>query len=62
MTGELKTCSSCGAAIRWVLTNNGRRMPVDAATWQEGDERYLPERHISHFASCPNADKHRRAR
>jgi hypothetical protein len=24
------TCRSCGAAIRWVRTDNDRRMPVDA--------------------------------
>ena len=25
----MSQCSSCGAAIRWVVTEAGRRMPVD---------------------------------
>ncbi len=40
-------CKSCGASIFWIVTTFGRRMPVD------GDG-------LSHFATCPDAAKHRR--
>ncbi len=33
-------CRTCGAEIRWEVTKNGKRMPIDVAT---GD---------SHFATC----------
>jgi hypothetical protein len=39
-------CRSCGKAIYWVVTKNGKRAPYTA----EG---------ISHFADCPNAAQHR---
>ncbi|MHB1843233.1 MAG: hypothetical protein ACYCWW_00180 [Deltaproteobacteria bacterium] len=71
-------CSSCGAAILWTKTERGRNMPVDAATdpagtirtqWRNGLLRSIvveagsePELHKSHFATCPNAGKHRRVR
>lgn len=41
------TCSSCRELIRWIVTDNGARMPVNV----DG---------TSHFATCPNADAHRR--
>lgn len=42
MTGQLKdvrdgsTCRSCGAAVFWVLSPNGKRMPVDKAPTPAG--------------------------
>lgn len=30
-------CRSCGAPIRWVLTANGRRMPLDAKAVPHGN-------------------------
>lgn len=44
-----KKCRSCAAAIFWIVTAHGKHMPVDP----DG---------TSHFATCPNAAKHRRAR
>jgi len=41
------TCSSCGAPILWVVTQAGKRMPLDP----DG---------TTHFATCPNADEHRK--
>jgi hypothetical protein len=72
--GRLQTrCRSCGAAIIWAITANGKRMPVDAQPLRgllqlhdrPDDEaplvRVLPiEVHRSHFATCPQADQHRR--
>jgi hypothetical protein len=43
------TCASCRDTIRWIVTDNGKRMPVNL----DG---------TSHFVTCPNADQHRRRR
>ncbi len=55
-------CSSCRARIIWFKTAAGKNMPVDADTVEPGDEEYFPPRHISHFATCPNAKNHRKQR
>jgi hypothetical protein len=56
-------CSSCGEYIVWVKTEAEKWMPVDADSFDEGDELlYDKEKHISHFATCPNADSHRRSK
>lgn len=47
--GDPGNCRSCGSAIYWCRTKRGSRMPVDP----EG---------TSHFATCPDADEHRRPR
>lgn len=61
-------CRSCLATIYWIETASGRRMPVDC----EVDGGHTPSEPrsrvsvdgtgVSHFATCPNADEHRRAR
>lgn len=52
-------CRSCGAAIAWLVTASGAKMPVDAETVTPGDTQYdARSGHISHFKTCPNADKH----
>ncbi len=68
-------CRSCGAPIIWAETVNGRRMPLDEDPDPDGkfvlDETREPplatfaptdpgERFQSHFATCPDSDKHRR--
>ena len=55
-------CRSCNAAIIWFTTNNGRKMPVDAATVKPMDVWLNMGHHISHFATCPDRDKHRKER
>lgn len=57
-------CSSCGALIVWFKTLAGKRMPVDEASTQPTDAQHQLDlkRHKSHFATCPDAGKHRRAR
>jgi hypothetical protein len=36
-------------------------MPVDADTVEPGEEIFEPNSdHISHFATCPNANNHRK--
>jgi len=57
-------CRSCGAIIVWLKTKSGKSMPVNYETFNTGDSGvFSPENgHISHFATCPNADKHRKNR
>lgn len=69
------TCSTCGAAIVWAKTlANGKPAPFDAAPVPDGgftieDGVAIPvglltgenaPRYVTHFATCPDADKHRR--
>lgn len=57
-------CSSCGATIVWFKTLAGKRMPVDEASTLPTDAAHQLDlkRHISHFSTCPDAAKFRRAR
>jgi hypothetical protein len=70
-------CSTCKAAVIWGRTAKGRPMPVDAEPVADGEwmlERgalvyqgpgpsLLPgARYRSHFATCADADLHRRPR
>ena len=61
-TLPIPKCGSCGAPIVWVRTASGKAMPVDASSATVGDLMYIHGKHVSHFSSCPNASKHRRAR
>ena len=59
-----KDCRSCGAKIVFLNTRSGKKMPVDAESWTPGETEYDPRDagHTSHFASCTEADEHRRPR
>lgn len=87
---DFARCRSCGAQVLWVLTGNGKRMPLDATPSAAGnmfvftpdnpDAALIAEsttstsarasaarvedrpRFLSHFATCPNAAQHRKAR
>jgi hypothetical protein len=59
---EVLKCRSCSALIVWLRTRKGVLMPVDAKGVDPADEVYDREKHTSHFASCPDARKHRRPR
>jgi hypothetical protein len=68
------TCRSCGAEIIWAETITGSRIPVDATmgatvfTLRPGAMSGMPpvfvavKPYTSHFATCPNADEHRKKR
>ena len=67
---KVTTCKSCGAKIVWIKTQNGRSMPCDEEQ-VEYQKNYRGSAltpivdgigYVSHFATCPNADKHRRTR
>lgn len=55
-------CRSCGAAITWMETELGRRMPMDrgftVAERLPGFLRVYCDQ--SHFSNCPDAKKHRK--
>lgn len=53
-------CASCKAPIYWIEMRGGKKMPVD----YPGESRVwfgcVVKVYTSHFATCPNADKHRK--
>lgn len=64
-------CRSCNAEIIWAVTATGKRMPVDAAPSANGNihlegttaivlDEPVDGARTSHFATCPNADQHRK--
>lgn len=59
---RITRCRSCHAKIIWFKTDAGKNMPVDADTVEPDDQDLDLSRHQSHFASCPNANKHRKPR
>lgn len=56
---KVSNCRSCDAQIVWMKTESGRNMPVDVDSVSEGDEVFDPSEHVSHFSTCPDADKFR---
>jgi hypothetical protein len=57
---RIQSCRSCAAPIIWFRTSAGNWMPVNAETVMLGDVVLDLPRHISHFATCKNADQHRK--
>ena len=63
MSVDQGTCRSCGAQILWVVTGKGKRAPLDPVWHVVTDEEGHSYRgHMNHFATCPSADQHRRAK
>lgn len=72
----MSECRSCGAPITWAITDNGKRIPLDAEPAPNGnlilvdgvartpriDDDVPFLQYVSHFATCPNAQQHRRSR
>jgi hypothetical protein len=62
--GRATVCRSCGAAIRWAVTERGKKTPLNAAAelhpLQAGG--YEVSSDHSHWATCKNAGAHRRAK
>jgi hypothetical protein len=58
--GECRS-TNCRATIYWVLTGNGKRMPVDCDV-PGGAEPTAREsgQGVSHFATCADANRFRR--
>ena len=59
----MKNCRSCGREIVFMRTSAGKIIPVDAdsvAEEETADAIFEYGRHISHFATCPDANKFRK--
>lgn len=63
-TPAATTCAACNAPIVFLrkIRQDGTRgsHPVDASSVNHGDEMYSPQRHVSHFDTCPEAWRFRR--
>lgn len=63
---DAPTCRSCGADILWVEMSSGKKMPVDPKRLSivhispVNDQGVVVQGYTSHFATCPNAKKHRK--
>jgi hypothetical protein len=63
MTLQLSNCRSCDARIIWIVTESGKRMPVDAKPAgkfivlndDDPPKGSLVPGYVSHFATCPQA-------
>jgi len=57
-------CNSCGAKIIFMKTYTGKYIPVDFSSVDNNKiiavDIFDSEKHISHFATCPNVAKHRK--
>lgn len=62
MDSRAKPCKSCKAMIVYLETDAGRTMPVNADTVEPTHAKFDAKVHVTHFATCPNAKKHRRRR
>lgn len=80
----MSACRSCSAPIVWAVTENGKRIPLDAEAvvliptgafrLVDGGEDFggsycdvavsvkAEALYVSHFATCPNADAHRKGK
>ena len=69
---SVKKCRSCGADVLWVVTETGKKMPLDAKAItvfvpdpaqrraRDGDLCAVSRKaYVSHFATCPDADEWR---
>jgi hypothetical protein len=65
-------CRTCHREIVWGVTEAGKRVPLDppekryiradlmAEHYATEDDYIMVETHVSHFATCPQADQHRK--
>ena len=57
-----RSCRSCSAPIIWMKTKNFKTIPVDYDSVEDLELMFEPGKHVSHFATCPNASNHRKRR
>lgn len=63
---SLSRCRTCNASIRWVEMESGKRMPVDERKVsvilvdRNGENGKVIYGYQSHFATCPQANQHRK--
>jgi len=61
----MSRCKSCGAEVKWVKSEFGKAMILNAKTEKriiiDADGRgIVADTYLSHFATCPNAASHRK--
>jgi len=56
----MSNCKSCKTKIIWMKTVWGKNIPVDWKEEIQGQDFFNDRTMVSHFATCPNADKHRK--
>lgn len=57
---RITRCRHCRARIGFLPTVADKLMPIEADSVEPADTMYDGERHESHFATCPGANKARR--
>ena len=56
-----QTCRSCGKGIHWIKTEKGKPMPCDPqVVTVVTDSGKVIKGRIPHWATCPQADQHRK--
>lgn len=72
----MPNCRSCGASIIFARSTNNKPLPLDARPVHGGnielrrgvahyvgvDVNARTPRYVSHFATCPKAEQHRKAK
>lgn len=53
-------CQHCGAVIRFVETERGRKMPVEVDMIQVFIDGRVRKAHVPHWANCAGADDARK--
>jgi len=60
---RISHCRSCQDPIIWLpMPGSGKMNPVNADTVEPDDEEFKWGKHISHFATCKQANEWRRKR
>ena len=59
---ETMKCKACGKEISFLRTDRGKAIPVDKDTVDAADEYFDPDRHVTHFRTCPNAKDFRKGK
>jgi hypothetical protein len=59
---RITRCRSCRTRIIWFKTEAGKNMPVDADSVEPDDQELDLEKHVVHWATCPNSNQHRKQR
>lgn len=56
---DMPRCKTCKASIIWMKTKVGKNMPVNFDDEIKTETEFDPKRMVSHYATCPDADKFR---
>lgn len=57
---ETMKFKACGKEISFLRTDRGKAIPVDKDTVDTADEYFDPDRHVTHFRTCPMASRFRK--